>query len=351
MKKRFVMIVALALAMLMILSACGGNNNTPATFSDVPSTQPAAQTQAPAPSAEPAPPAGTPYALKLATGGTSGTYYGFCGVIAQTLNDKLPNALNITAESTGASLANIQLLEAGENNLAIVQNDVMYYAYTGTTMFTESVTDFSAVISCYPEEIQIVADPSITSIEDLKGKVISVGASDSGTRFNAEQILEAYGISFADCNITFESFADSVDSLKNGAIDAAFVTAGAPTTAVTELATSFTFNILEVDDEHIAKLQENYGFYAKVTIPGGTYTGIADDVQTVAVMATIVAANDVPDETVYAFLDGLFEYQEDIAAAHAKGKLLKLDTAISGIAIPFHPGAVSYYAEQGKNVA
>ena len=287
--------------------------------------------------------------INFATGGTSGTYYGFIGVVAQVLNEKV-DGMNINVQSTGASQANIQLVEAGENNFAIVQNDVMYYAYNGMAMFDEPVTNFSAVLSCYPETVQIVAGNGITSIEQLKGKTVSVGAADSGTRFNAVQILGIYGITFDDINPVYESFADSADSMKNGTIDACFVVAGAPTTALTELATTFSFNLLSVDDEHIAALQEQYSFYTPITVTADTYDCMTEDASCVAVMATVIASNDTSEDTVYSFLKGLFDNQEAITAAHAKGAELNYETAVSGIAIPFHSGAIKYFSEQGLEV-
>ena len=225
--------------------------------------------------------------LNYATGGTSGTYYGFSGVIANVLNEKLKDTLNLKVESTGASKANIQMLQSGDADIAIVQNDVMYYAYTGTDLFAGGapITDFSAVASCYPEYVQILSKKDITSIADLAGKRVSVGDAGSGTEFNAKQILGAYGLSFDDIKVSNQSFADSADSLKNGTIDAAFVVAGYPTTAVTELATNYDFNLLPIDDEHAAKLQADYGFYYYGVIPGGTYSPVANDVPAVAVMA------------------------------------------------------------------
>ena len=289
--------------------------------------------------------------LTYATGGTSGTYYGFSGVIANVLNEKLGDTLNITVESTGASKANIQMIDSGDADIAIVQNDVMYYAYTGTDLFAgeDPITDFSAVCSCYPEYVQILAKKDITSIEELRGRNVSVGDAGSGTEFNAKQILAAYGIEFDDINVSNQSFADSADSLKNGTIDAAFVVAGYPTTAVTELATNYDFNLLPVDDEHVADLQADYGFYYYGNIPGGTYSCVADDVPAVAVMATIVASNEVPADTVYAFLKGLFDYKDDITAGHAKGAELDINTAVSGVSIPWHDGAVKYYTEVGAD--
>ena len=310
----------LALCMVFALCACGGGAATKITY---------------------------------ATGGTSGTYYGFSGVIANVLNDKLADKLAITVESTGASKANIQMLQSGDCNLAIVQNDVMYYAYTGTDLFASdgAVTNFSAVCSCYPEYVQIIASKDVTSIDDLRGKNVSVGDAGSGCEFNAKQILAAYGISFDQINVSNQSFADSADSLKNGTIDAAFVVAGYPTTAVTELATSFDFNILPIDADHAAALQADYGFYYYGMIPGGTYSCVADDVPAVAVMATIVASDELSEDAVYAFLKGLFDYKADITAGHVKGNELALDTAVSGVSIPWHAGAVKYFAEQGISLS
>ena len=290
--------------------------------------------------------------LNYATGGTSGTYYGFSGVIANVLNEKLKDTLNLKVESTGASKANIQMLASGDADIAIVQNDVMYYAYTGTDLFAGGapITDFSAVASCYPEYVQILAKKDITSIADLAGKRVSVGDAGSGTEFNAKQILGAYGLSFDDIKVSNQSFADSADSLKNGTIDAAFVVAGYPTTAVTELATNFDFNLLPIDDEHAAKLQADYGFYYYGVIPGGTYSPVADDVPAVAVMATIVASNKVSEDVIYAFVKGLFDYKDDITAGHVKGNELDLNTAVSGVSIPWHAGAAKYYTEQGLKI-
>ena len=289
--------------------------------------------------------------ITLASGGTSGTYYGFSGVIAQRLNETLSDKLKINVVSTGASKANVQMVDGGDADIAILQNDVMSYAYNATDMFSGEAptTSFSAIASCYPESIQIVADKSITSIEELRGKKVSVGDAGSGTEFNAKQILEAYGIDMnSDIVKSNQSFADSCDALKNGTIDAAFVTAGHPTVAVTELAANYDFNILPVDSAHASQLINKYGFYAPVTIEKDSYKVLTADVPTVAVMATFIANNNLDEDTVYAFTKGLFEEKANFN--HQKAELLDLNTGISGIAIPFHPGAAKYYSEQGINV-
>lgn len=288
--------------------------------------------------------------LNMATGGTSGTYYGFAGVVANVLNEAVGDTLNINVEATGASGANIDLIDTGADQLAIVQNDVMYYASTATDMCEgkDPMDSFSAVMSCYPEYVQIIANKNITSIEDLKGKKVSVGDAGSGVEFNARQILAAYGIDIDnDIEKNNQGFADSADSLKNGTIDAAFVVAGYPTTAVSELASTYSFNVLPIDQEHADALMNEYGFYTYGVIPGNTYKCVAEDVPAVAVMATIIARNDVEEDVIYTLVKGIFDNQDAITEGHAKGAELSVETAVSGIEIPFHPGAIKYFTEVG----
>lgn len=286
--------------------------------------------------------------ITLASGGTSGTYYGFSGAIASRLNEVLNNDMRINVVSTGASKINAQMIDTNDAQIAIIQNDVMDYAYKATDMFAgdEPMTTFSAIASVYPESIQIIANKSITSIEQLKGKKVSVGDQGSGTEFNAKQILEVYGMDIeTDIVKNNQSFADSCDGLKNGILDAAFITAGHPTVAVTELATNFDFNILPIDSAHAEKLMSKYKFYATVNIEKDTYSVLTSDVPTVAVMATFIANNNLDEDTVYKFTKALFDEKANII--HQKAALLDNATAIQGISIPFHKGAEKYYREQG----
>ncbi len=290
--------------------------------------------------------------LTLGTGGTTGTYYAVGGVMATVLNPVMESA-SLTVTSTGASKANIQLIDVEEADLAIVQNDVMYYAYTGTDLFEEegAYDTFSSVAGLYDETVQIVTcDSSIQSVADLKGKTVSVGDAGSGTEFNAKQILEAYGMTFDDINVVNASFGDSADSLKDGKIDAAFIVAGAPTTAVVDLATTKDVTLVQLDEEHIAALQEKYDFYTSTVIPAGTYNGISEDATTVSVRATLIASNNVSEDAVYELLKAMFDNKDDLVAGHAKFEFLNLEDAVKGISVPFHPGAAKYYEEQGITV-
>ncbi len=290
--------------------------------------------------------------LVLGTGGTTGTYYAVGGVMSTVLNPVMKES-QLTVTSTGASKANIQLIQVGEADLAIVQNDVMYYAYTGTDLFEDvgAVDSFSTVAGLYDETVQIITcDDSIASVADLKGKTVSVGDAGSGVEFNAKQILEAYDLSFDDINVVNASFGDSADSLKDGKIDAAFIVAGAPTTAVVDLATTKDISLVQLDEEHIKKLQENYDFYTETTIPAGTYDGVDEDATTVSVRATLIASNDVSEDAIYELLKAMFDNQDDLIAGHAKFEFLNVEDAVKGISVPFHAGAKKYFGEQGVEV-
>jgi TRAP transporter TAXI family solute receptor len=286
--------------------------------------------------------------VRMATGGTAGTYYAFGSAVGQILTEK--TKITIPVQSTGASKANIQLIDAGEAELAIVQNDVMDYAWRGVDLFNgEKITSFAALGALYAEVCQVVANPAagIKTIADLKGKNVSVGDAGSGVEFNARQILEAYGISFDDIGKQNLSFAASADALRDNKIDAFFCVAGAPTPAIVDLATSKDVLILEVDDEHTAALIQKYPFYSQFPIPGGSYRGQGEDVKTVAVKATFIVSQKLAEDTVYRLTKSLFESKAQIEKAHAKGKELSPSYAVEGISVPFHPGAAKYLREAG----
>ncbi len=289
--------------------------------------------------------------LIFMTGGAQGTYYGFGGVLAGKVGEK--TSTTVTAVTSGGSKANIEAMEDGDAQIAFVQSDVGAYAYRGTRLFEDNkFMDFSTVANLYMEQVQIVTlDPSIKTVADLKGKNVSIGAAGSGVYFNAVDALKAYGLDVEkDIKPTYQSFGDSVEALQDGKIDAAFIVAGAPTTAVTSLAATKKVYFVSFDDEHIMKLIADSPYYSTNVIPKEVY-GTDEDVVTVAVGAVVVALDEVSEADVYNFLYATFENVEEITAAHAKGAELKLNFAASYTAVPYHKGAVKYFGEKGIKVA
>ena len=334
MKKFFALVLALVMALSLV--ACGsapaddGEGNTPA-----------------------------PAKLRFVTGGESGTYYAFGSVIAQHATNNA--GVDVVGLVGNGSQSNVMELLDGNAELAFCQSDVMAYAYEGTNLFEEvgAIDCFSTVAALYMEQVQIVTlDPEIKTVADLAGKKVSVGAAGSGVYFNAVDILTAYGLGerdadgkFTQIDATYQGFGDSANALKDGQIDAAFVVAGAPTTAITDLATTKDVHLVALDDEHVAKLLETSPYYAKNVISADTYTGLDGDVTTVAVGAVILAANTVSEDAVYALCADIFDNAANLVTSHAKYGELTLEYGASIASVPYHPGAAKYFAEKGFTVA
>jgi TRAP transporter TAXI family solute receptor len=304
----------------------------------------------------------------IATGGTGGTYYPLGGVLAQALSTKVPEII-VTAQAGNASTANLNLIRSHGIESAFVQNNTAYQAYNGLDQFKDNpVKNVRGIASLYPEVIQIVTrkEAGIKSVMDLKGKSVIPGDRGSGTAVDAENICTTAGIKFDDFgSLDWLSFAGIAQRMQDAQADAGFITAGIPTSSVMELASSTPITIVNIEDALVTKIVATWPFYAKVVIPAGTYAGLDQPVQTVAVMAQWVCDADVPEEVIYTLTKALWEAGEFVmvekegkkaaappaneimATAHAKGKDVTLDTALDGMAIPLHPGAEKYYREKG----
>ena len=287
----------------------------------------------------------------LATGGTGGTYYPFGGAIANIWNTKIEN-MNVTAQATGASAENLRLINRGEAEYAIVQNDVMDYAYNGKDLFAgEKLENIMTIGTLYPEVVQIAVskDSGIKSVADFRGKRISVGDAGSGVEFNAKQILEGYGLTFDDIKKSNLSFKESAEGIQNGTLDGCFVTAGVPNAALQELAFSAGLVLVPVDSVAAEKICKKYNYYTVTSIPGGTYKGTDSDTAALAIKATLAVNAKLDEEIVYQMTKALFENLSDLATAHAKGKEVSAQSAVTGVSVPLHPGAKKYFSELGLN--
>ena len=199
--------------------------------------------------------------MTMGTGGTQGTYYGYGGVLGQYIKNYAN--VNVTVVSTDGSKANIQGIDAGNYQLGTVQSDVMSYAWEGIRSFENEgkIDTFRTVAGLYAEAVQLVTmDPAIKSVADLKGKSVSIGAPGSGGYFNAMDVLAAAGLTENDIKAQYQSFGDSADALKDGKIDAAFIVAGPPTPAITELCTTNSAYLVPIDGAVADKLMQDNPF-------------------------------------------------------------------------------------------
>jgi TRAP transporter TAXI family solute receptor len=296
--------------------------------------------------------AGEKTELLLATGGTGGTYYPLGGGMGKIWADNI-KGLNVTVQSTAASVANIRLVAQKEADLAMIQNDTADYGRTGKEAFAEKnekYTNYLAMGALYPEVVQIVvrADSNINSIDDLKGKKVVVGAAGSGTELASRQIFGAYGLSYKenkDMNALYISFAEGATAFKDKNADALVMVTAVPAASLADIQTATKVRLLPVD---VTKLQKNYPFYVTHTIKAGTYSGHDKDADAVAVLAMLIVREDLHTDLVYEMTKSLFEKKGDIG--HAKAKEFEVMKAADGVTIPFHPGALKYLKEKGVNV-
>lgn len=288
--------------------------------------------------------------VTIAAGWVTGVYFPISGAISRILYKK-SETLRASVESSGASKANALAIKSGDVDFAMVQNDVAYYAYTGTYLFDEKVENIRGVMCVYPETIHIVQRKGLgaKSVADLRGKRVAVGPLGSGTEFNTKQILEVYGLSFDDlAKVERLKAEEALDYIKDGRIDAGFFTTGVGNAGITNLAIEVKgISFIPVPPEVVKRLKAKYPFYAATTIPKGAYKGVTEDVPTTAVLAMMVARAELEPDIVYTILKLTFDNINMFYAAHKMAKHLTLSSALEGMSIPLHPGAEKFYRERG----
>ena len=289
--------------------------------------------------------------ISIATGGTAGTYYPIGGAIAAAAS-KIP-ALNVTAETGNAAVANTNLISDGEIEIAFSQADVTAWAYNGQLMFEgKPLKNVRTIAALYPETLQLVIakQSGINSIEDLKGKRVGVGAPGSGTEGDARAIFNAVGLKYDDMKVDFLDFNGVSNRFKDNQIDAGFVVAGVPTSALMDLTTVKDVALFNFDNATMDKIIKANPFFIANVIPAGTYKGIDTNINTPAVMALLITNANQPEDLIYAFTKGMFDNLADVQAAHAMARNIKLETATKGLTAPLHPGAAKYFKEKGIKI-
>ncbi len=343
MKKSLLFLFVMMLAAMLVFAACGDSaapTGEESTEEGAGGEEQTGEEQA----------SGESTNMLMATGGTTGTYYAYGGVIGSTITNA-GVGLSVTANSSGASAENVANLADKQVQLAILQNDVLDYAYNATDMYEgqDPVTSINVIATLYPEVCQLVvaADSGITSVADLRGKAVSIGDIGSGVEFNAKQILAAYGLTTDDIDVRNLSFADSATAMQDRAIDAFFATSGVPNTSVVELSTAREVTVLPVDGAEAEALMEQYAFYTPYEITPEEYSFLSEPVTTVAICAVLVCTDDLSEDVVYNLTKTLFDKKAEITTGNAKGEYLDPAYAVEGNSVPYHPGAIRYYEEVG----
>lgn len=289
--------------------------------------------------------------INVLTGGTSGVYYPLGVALSKIYGEKIQN-VRPTVQATKASVENLQLLQQGKGEIAFTLGDSLDAAWKGDEEagFKSPLKKLRGITAIYPNYVQIVAskDSGIKTLADLKGKRLSVGAPKSGTELNARAILAAAGMSYKDLGkIEYLPFAESVELMKNRQLDATLQSAGLGVASLRDLATSVEITVVEVPAAVVDKAGPPF---VKVSIPANTYTGQTAAVPAAAVVNYLVTHEGVKEETVYQMTKAVFDSLPDLAAAHAAARSIKLESALEGMPLPLHPGAVRYFKEKGLKV-
>lgn len=290
--------------------------------------------------------------LSIATGGTGGVYYPIGGGLAEIINNHV-EGYSATAEVTGASVENMGLIATGDADLAIALADTVQQAYAGTARFEgQQIEGTRALASLYANMVQIVAmaDSGITSIADLPGKRVSVGAPGSGTEVNAQTLLAANGITFEQFDAQRLNFNETADALRNGDIDAGFWSVGAPTSSILNLATTNDIVIIALTDDQIAAAQAADPTFARLPLPAGMYEGQDAEVATVGVPNVLVVNADMPDDLAYAITKAMFDNIADLQAVHPAANETTVEFTMGATPVPLHPGAIRYYEEADATI-
>ena len=286
--------------------------------------------------------------INVLTGGTSGVYYPLGVALSEIYGQNIDGA-RTQVQATKASVENLNLLQAGRGEIGFTLGDSLKEAWAGNTEagFPGKLDKLRAIAAIYPNYVQIVAsqESGITTLEELKGRSLSVGAPASGTELNARAIFAAAGMSYEDLGkLEYLPFAESVELIKNRQLDSTLQSAGLGVASLRDLATSVPINVVAVSPEIVEKIGAPF---MSVTIPAGTYNGQSEDVQTAAVGNFLVSHEGVSEETAYQMTKLLFENLDKMAASHAAARDIDVNKAVEGMPIPLHPGAERYYREVG----
>lgn len=287
--------------------------------------------------------------LTLATGGTSGVYFPLGGAIGNVIGSKSDGSLSVTAQATGASGENMRLVQGGDVDFAIVQNDVADAAFNGNAPFKGKMGDVRALGRLYPEYLHVVAskDSGIKDMADFKGKKISVGARGSGNEVNCRQIFDTFGLDYKNVNPIFLPYGETADQFKDRQLDGFVFTIGTPNPAIQDITTTQDVTFVPVTGEKADQIIKKFPFLVKDAIPAGTYEGQSEAVPTLSVQAILIANKNMPDDVAYQLTKLLYENTDAVAKAHNKGAEIKTANAADGVTIPFHPGAEKYLREKG----
>ena len=290
--------------------------------------------------------------VTIGTGGQTGVYYVVGQSICKLVNRNIKtHNIKCNAPSTGGSVANINAIGAGEQDMGVAQSDWQYYAYNGKKLYEgKANTELRALFSVHAEPFTLVVrqDAKIKSFDDLKGKRVNVGNPGSGTLGTMKVVMEAKGFKMSDFGLKSElKAAEMASALCDNNLDAITYTVGHPSGAIKEAGVACDSKVVPVIGPEVDKLIAEFPFYAPAIIPGGMYKGTPNDVNTFGVAATFISSTKTDNETVYQVVKAVFDNFERFKKLHpAFANLKEEDMIKNALSAPLHEGAIRYYKER-----
>lgn len=288
--------------------------------------------------------------FSLATGGTGGAYYIVGSGISSLVEKYVPNT-KLVVQATAASVENVRLVGTKKVDFAITMPDSAYFATKAEREFAKEqpYTSLRAVGAGHVSPLQpfVLEKSGIKTISDLKGKKVALSAPASPAVYAAKAVLEAYGLKESDYKPVLLSYAEQVEAIKDGAIDAGFVFAGAPTSALMDLSATAPMRLLQTDESKINEIVKNNPYYTKAKIKAGTYKGQDQDVMALGVVSFLLTREDVDQQVVYDITKAVFDHTKELTEIHPVGSEWDIENAAEGMGIQLHPGAEKFYKEKG----
>jgi TRAP transporter TAXI family solute receptor len=292
--------------------------------------------------------------FSIATGTTGGVYYPLGGAMANILSKKVPN-WSVTAEATAGAVANLHMIRDGKAEIALVQADTSFDAAKGQDKFAGKPVPHRALAIIYPNLLHVVSmeGTGINSLADIKGKRISTGAPVSATEVLAARMMEAIGLGNSDIKRERLAPAESTNAMKDGKLDGYFFAGGPPVAAITDLAASQGIKMKLIDHAQVVdKITAKYGpVYGKSVVKAGSYPNQDKDNQVLAIWNVLVVPEKIPDDVAYAMIKTLWENHSELVATHkAALDMVAANQKQANSSVPFHPGALKFFAEKGIKV-
>jgi len=278
----------------------------------------------------------------IATGGPAGLYYPFGGGMASVWSKELAR-VNVKAEVTGGSVTNVVQVARKESEIGIAMADVVTDAYLGQGRFADPLP-LRVLFTAYPNIVHILtlSDSGIATVDDMRGKRVSLGAAGSGTAIAAENVLTGLGVALDEVATINLSFAETTSALKDGTVDAGFVVGGLGIAAVTELAVTRDLHLVVLTDAEVARLATQFPAYSSYSIPGETYSGIADDVQALGIWSAVVVHEDLAASLAYELTCTIYKNREALLKVSQVARAMTLANIHKLPAVPLHAGTLEF---------